>query len=116
MPGTLTNQQRRRLKQHIESNPGDTFQEFSNKYRGTKVSDAYYYMLRRQIHGSTGPRNANRKSLYLTVWSRPMEKVTDVAKNVLNDFVDTLNKTKRVRFQVIEIKDPAVLEVREISR
>jgi hypothetical protein len=52
----------------------------------------------------------------MKIWSYPSDKIGVQAKEVLDDFIATLNQTKRARFEVIELKSPAVLEVREISK
>jgi hypothetical protein len=108
---------------YVKDNPTDTYQQFQQKCKSVNVSDAYYYMRRREVNGSSrSPRvpgtkgPSSRSPLYMKIWSYPSDKIGVQAKEVLDDFIATLNQTKRARFEVIELKSPAVLEVREISK
>jgi hypothetical protein len=106
---------------YVKDNPTDTYQQFKQKCKSVNVSDAYYYMRRREVNGSSrSPRilgaKGSRSPLYMKIWSYPSDKIGVQAKVVLDDFIATLNQTKRARFEVIELKSPAILEVREISR
>ena len=122
--GKLSPSETKRLLEYIKHNPEDTYKDFLGKCKSISISDAYYYMRRREIHGTTNPPRTPRgprgprgsKSLYMKVWSYPSDKVNPPTKDVLNNFIETLNGTRRAHFELIELKDPAVVEVREITR
>jgi hypothetical protein len=117
----LSDEQRKKLKEYVKEHPEDTHKDFMKKCKGVKISDAYYYMVRRDVNGpsrnSSGPKTHRKpKGLYLTVWSHPSEKVSADCKAILIDFLTTLNDSTRGRFELIELKDPAQIEIREATR
>jgi hypothetical protein len=121
----LTDAQRKILRDFIKKNPEATWKEFCAACKSFKISDAYYYMTRRDIHGNLNPRTRNVEGetkrrasspLYLTVWSHPADKLGDETRAVLQDLVESLNGHKHTRWQLVELKNPAILELRERSR
>lgn len=56
----------------------------------------------------------SRLKLYITLFSINSDQYSTEAKDLLKDFVKSLNKLGRAKLQVIECTDPDVLEVREI--
>lgn len=113
------------MKKYIEANPEATYTQFQ-KDLGSKIkcSDAHYYTIKRSVFGPSrpAPRAYNRNpdaiprktaTLYLTLWSYPAEKVSPETKEVLQDFINTINGVRKSRFTLIEMKDPAVVEIRE---
>jgi hypothetical protein len=51
--------------------------------------------------------------LYKTLWSCPAVNINESGRDSLKDFVETLNSKKQMRLEFIELKWPAVLEIRE---
>lgn len=116
----LTDEQKNFLKDYIQKNPTNTYTQFVIDIKGkVKCSDAHYYMIKRNLLGMPSsraqarPRTASRSPLYMTVWSIPSNKCPEVARVVLEDFISTMNGLRRSRFEVIEMKSPAIIEVRE---
>jgi len=114
--GKLSVNQNKGLKALIKANPDDTYAIFQKKWRGPMVSDAYFYYWRRQIHGPSQKHSAANKSYYLKFWEYDSAKITVEAKNMFNSFLDSLRKTRRGNYELIELKDPAVIEVRELQK
>lgn len=124
-PNHLTDEQRELLKAYIKNNPDSTYSKFVNDIRGkVKCSDAHYYSVKRELgvvssrpytksSGEKTPRTSFKSPLYMTIWSSPIEKCPEAARRVLEDFVATMNGLRRSRFEVIEMKNPAVIEIRE---
>ena len=121
----LTDAQRKTLHEFIKKNPEATWREFSQECKSVKISDAYYYMTRRDIHGNTNPRGRSVKGetkrrssspLYMTVWQYPTENLGADARAMLQNLVESFNNQKHSCWQLIELKDPAMLELRERSR
>jgi hypothetical protein len=118
----LTDTQRKILMTFIKNHPEAKFREYIGGIgKKAPCSDAYYYFRRREIHGlkESGKRTYHRtnNTLYHTVWSFPVEKLeTTKPLELLSNFIDTINTMKRGRFQITELKQPAVLEIRESSR
>jgi len=113
----LTQAQKRILEDYIEKNPNASWTQF-NKESSVRVSDAYYYTLRRKMFGSSVKNGSGRRSptpLYLTVWQYPTEHLDTHARTMLQNLVESLNGAKRVRWQLVELKDPPVFELRERS-
>jgi hypothetical protein len=122
----LTEEHRELLKAYIKNNPDSTYTRFVNDIKGkVKCSDAHYYSVKRELgivstkrsyvksSGEKIPRSSFKSPLYMTVWSCPIEKCPETARKVLEDFISTMNGLRRSRFEVIEMKNPAVIEVRE---
>lgn len=117
----LTNRQKGILHDFIKKNPNATWKDYAAAMKSVKgshvVSDAYYYTARREQHGSNDPR-AKRKSspLYLTVWQYSTDRLGNESRVMLQDLVEHLNGQKRTRWELVELKTPAVLELRERSK
>ena len=118
----LTNEQRKTLRDYIKKNPASTWKEFCTACKSVKISDAFYYMTRREIHGKSrnrGEDETRRRSaspLYLTVWQYPTEKLGTESRAMLLNLLESFNSQKHTHWQLVELKDPAVLELRERSR
>jgi hypothetical protein len=99
----------------LTRNPGGSYSQFKEEFPKFKISDVMFYNRREGGSVSKVPR----QSLYMTVWSYPVDKMDcecGQARKVLSDFIDAMNKTRKTNWQVIELKSPAVLEVRETTR
>jgi hypothetical protein len=127
----LTIDQTKLMMDYINKHPTATWSQYmAETNKKAACSDAYYYMRRREVHGLSRPAPVPSKNpvtgrrsyvrsnsgLYHTIWSYPTEKLNQEARDVLNDFVTHLNNMKRARFEIIELKIPPVIEVRETSR
>jgi len=115
----LTDSQRKILHDFIKKNPDATWREFSVACKSVKISDAYYYMTRRDIHGPTKTKAGTRRKaspLYMTVWQYSTEKLESEARIMLQSLVESLSSHKNARWQLVELKDPAIIELRERSR
>ena len=104
------------IKNHPEATHGDYMDDLGKK---APCSDVTYYSWRQKINGSNGTvkRSYVRSShsLYNTVWTCPVENLDD-PRAVLTDFIEKLNGMKRAHMEIVELKTPAILEVRETSR
>ena len=109
------------VDQFLCQNPNGSHSQFKKEYPDFEISDAGFYGRRR--NGNSGNENSspakavlNRPSLYMTLWSYPTEKLNSETQEAINNLVETLNKSRRTNWQIIELKNPAVVEIREISR
>jgi len=120
----MSDEQKTLLQDYIKKNPDSTYTQFSKDIKGqVKCSDAHYYSVKRSIYGpSSSPRAYNRQistgprktaTLYMTLWSYPVEKVSNDTRAALKDFLETLNSVRKSHFSIVEMKDPAVIEIRE---
>jgi hypothetical protein len=121
----LTEDQRIILRAYVKNNPTHTYAQFLSGIKGrVHCSDAHYYAMRRAEHGAAiNPRKYSmsgarpRSPVYMTVWSCPQEKINKGSpKDILKDFITTLNAMRRTRFDIIELKEPAEIEIRESTR
>jgi hypothetical protein len=117
----FSNEDRKILVNYIKNHPDATHGQYMQDL-GKKVpcSDVTYYSWRKKNNGAGSERvkrsyNRVSHSLYNTIWTYPVEKLVD-PREVLADFIDKLNGMKRAHMEIIELKMPAVLEVRETSR
>jgi len=118
-PFRMNEEEKAIIKTYVEKNPTGTFTSFKDAVGGKVIcSDTHFYQMRRKILGNTSAASPKvpRTPLYMTVWSYPTEQFTSETKKVLNDFIQSLNGMRRARFQMIELKDPAIVEIRETSK
>jgi hypothetical protein len=116
--------QRKIMMTFIKAHPTATWNDYmADAGKKAPCSDAFYYSKRREEHGpsrSNGEKRSYHRSnstIYNTVWSHPVDKIDGTKPvNLLISFIEALNGMKRARFQVIELKQPAVIEVRESHR
>ena len=119
----LSPEAKRLLKEYVKKNPSNTYAQFREAL-GAKVkcSDAHFYSERRKAanggSSSTGVRRYGKISstIYKTVWSYPAEKVSPATREILKDFIEKFNMDFRANYSLIEMKEPAVVEVREAQR
>lgn len=109
------------LKDYVKKNPSNSYSQFREALGNrVKCSDAHYYFERRAANGgsSTGVRRYGKISstIYKTVWTYPAEKVSPVTREILKDFLEKFNMDYRANYSLIEMKEPAVIEVREAQR
>jgi hypothetical protein len=52
--------------------------------------------------------------LYITLFSIPAKKYSNESKNLLKEFVDSLNQLGRAKLQFLECTNPEMIEIREI--
>jgi len=102
----------------ITRNPEGTYAQFREEFPLAIISDAAFYIRRGGTKG-TDARPRTGASLYMTIWSYPVDKLDCVcgqARKVLGEFIDAMNKARKTNWQMIELKSPAVIEVRETTR
>jgi hypothetical protein len=125
----LSETQRKIMTDYIKKHPTATWKEYTAEIgKKAPCSDAFYYFKRREMHGNSRPArpgqngekrsyHRNGSSIYNTVWSYPSNKLDETKPlDLLKNFIETINGMKRSRFQLIEIKDPPLFEIRESHR
>ena len=117
----LNDEQRKIIKNYINRNLDGTYTSFKLEI-GDRVncSDTRFYQIRREILGGKGIKSTkrgrhSRTPLYMTLWSCPAEECSEETKKVLSDFIQNLNNIRNARFQIVELKEPNVIEIREMS-
>jgi len=110
------------LDQLFKKAPDMTYSTFLEKHPHFKISDAMFYNRRRLINTRKGYTKAEKRtftrstnSLYMTVWSKPIESL-GTAQDILKDLIETLNTTQKLRWELVELKSPACLEIRQRTR
>ena len=102
----------------ITRNPEGTYSQFKEEFPSAIISDAAFYIRRGSPKGTdTRPRTG--ASLYMTIWSYPVDKMgceCGQARKVLGEFIDAMNRARKTNWQMIELKSPSVIEVRETTR
>jgi len=104
------------VDQFLSQNSNGTFAQFKQEHPDFTISDAGFYGRRRENNGGSSQTRTNRPGLYMTLWSYDAEKLNDQARTVLTDLIETMNKSRRTNWQFIELKTPAVVEIRELSK
>jgi hypothetical protein len=102
----------------IARNPEGTYSQFMEDYPLAVVSDATFYIRRGSSKGADA-RPRTGASLYMTIWSCPVDQLAcecGQARKVLSDFIDAMNRARKTNWQMIELKSPAVIEVRETTK
>jgi hypothetical protein len=108
----------------FKETPELTFMKFKAMHPNFTISDAMFYNRRRLIvtgqkysKPGTEKRSYTRSNnaLYMTVWSKPVESL-GTAQDVLNDLIQTINNSQKLHWELIELKNPPCLEIRQKTR
>jgi hypothetical protein len=103
-----------KVKAYVDAHPNSTWSAF-NKATGIKISDAYYYMIRREMRGF-GVGKRMKQAIYLNLFTKSSVGMTQQTKNILKEFITELNSAKHTRLEIIEHPEQRELEIRELGR
>lgn len=99
------------VHEFLKKNPQASYPDFL-KTSGIKISNCSYYTIRRKFHGcNTQTRTSS--SLYYSVFKIDSTGIGDKTKDVLKQFVETLNAKNGSRMELIEYSNPPRIEVRQ---
>lgn len=111
----------------VLKNPQVNYSQIIKKHP-LKMSDAMFYQFRKNVNNyldvaknlrSEVERRTytRKKGIYTTVYEREVNgSLSQEAKDLLLDFIETLNSNRMAKFELIEITYPTpVIEVREIK-
>lgn len=108
------------IKKFIRENPDVTASEFVKKPKWNKVPNSVFRYYRDQVRGEKGaqPRSYRRspQRIYTTLWSKSLTELGGDGKRAVKELVKNLNQDKVINWEIVEIADPAVLEIREIAK
>lgn len=101
----------------IEKNPGVSYSKFL-KMSNIKVSDCYYYSIRKQISNTAAPKekrsyHKSGSNIFVNLTSIPAKDLSDQTKNILFEVIKSINFVKRTRIEIIENLKDNTLEFRE---
>jgi hypothetical protein len=102
-----------KLKEFIKDNPDATYSDFQKECPSLKVSKYAYTYHCRKLFGPRRIKPGRGGRIYKTLWSRPTQKMTKQTKVILSEIVKLLNEGGRTRWQLVEIKNPQLIEIRE---
>ncbi len=103
------------VEAYIQKNPTATYSDFAKDHQGAvKISDCYYYTIRRRISGSA--RDGRKKSnTYIRLFLVEAKEATAESKKLLQKFIDAMNITLSSKIEMIEFGNPSQLEIRELK-
>jgi hypothetical protein len=107
---SITDSEREEIKEYVRQKPTlqyDAFMEETNrKYKLSRAN--YHYLKYSSKEKATRKQNhASQTSRVFTVsWRHRSEAVSEEAKNLLLNFISTLNLNARARFDLIEVCVP----------
>lgn len=111
----------------IRENPTASFREFHRKIQiphkdsSTHIVSQIFYARRIQITGSTKTTTTSdqirrRQLIYMSIWSYDTSKMTNETRAALESLVGAINKDRKLNnWQLIELKSPAIMELRQVS-
>jgi hypothetical protein len=106
---------RKIVQKYVKNNPTAPFSQFKKEFPKAQVSDCCYYTYRRKSKGVSVPSTTHRRQkIYYTVFSCP-SLIPAPAKKVLKDFVDSLNRSKSSRLEIVESVSTKQIEIRELK-
>ena len=110
------------LDQLFKDVPDMTYSMFMEKYPQFKISDAMFYNRRKKVVTGEGYKSKTKRAytktvnaLYMTVWSKPLDSL-GTAQEILKDLIETINNTQKLRWELVELNNPASLEIRQRTR
>jgi hypothetical protein len=111
---------------YLSTDPTKTYIDFKKDFPNSDMSSCVFYSRKHNVKkrlGSTEKRLYSKRksnSMYLTIWQYPLEsfnnKERDIIKNTIKNFINTISESGRVSWQIVELLNPSVLELREISK
>jgi hypothetical protein len=110
------------IKAYIKQNPEMTAAEFLKKSKWPKTPKSvfrYYRDQARKEVKSMPPRRPYRRSpqkIYTTIWSKSIQDLGKEGTRAIKQLVEELSQDKVLNWEVVEIADPAVLEIRETTK
>ena len=104
------------IRKFVQGNPTASFREFKEQTH-TKVSDAYYYYMRRKEQGPGTVGRKKKENVYIRIFSISSQDLSNQTKTVLGDFVQALNTSGKARMEVIEYVNSVepTLEIRQVG-
>lgn len=106
-----------RVAKWVLVNPNETFSKspFQTEINSSSFNYLKRALLKTSKNGNgAAPKRKKSSGLYMSFF-RHSSQVPEAAKELLRDFVQTINDSKMARFEVVEYADPKELEVREVK-
>lgn len=106
----------------IRKNPEMTAAEFLKKGKWPKTPKSVFRYYRDKVRKesdfipSKRPYRRSPQKIYTTLWSKPMKELGPEGAKAVKQLIDELNQDKVLNWEVVEMADPAVLEIREITK
>lgn len=110
------------IKAFIRKNPEITATEFLKKGKWPNIPKSVFRYYRDQVRNETDSipvRRSYRRSpqkIYTTLWSESVKSLGKEGTKAVKQLVEELNRDKVINWEVVELIDPAVLEIREITK
>ncbi len=115
------------INEYLKIDPDRTLANLKVDFPQSKMKSGTFYSRKHHFKNgtlipSTARPYAKRKnnSLYMTIWERSLEdmdvKERKITRDVITDFVESVSNTGRVNWQIVELVNPSVLELREIAK
>lgn len=104
---------------YLDNHPEARFTQFSKdtkiKMSGRNFNIILNKWKERNTNISISAKSKRRKSkVYYCLWSKNSKGISKEAKNLLKEFVQTLNDIGKLKAEVVDMVDPLEIEVREV--
>jgi hypothetical protein len=96
----------------IKTNPSSTYEEFKTAHPSQSVSNFSFGKRKARLFGAV-KSVSSKPAMYMKLWTKAVSKDADVA---IRDLVAALNKSGRSHLEVVELANPSMLEVREVTK
>jgi hypothetical protein len=97
----------------IRQNPTAKYKAFKAKHPGIAISDFTYSVRRRKILGAASEKS-DKPRLYMRMWTK--ENNDPKVASAIRDLIAALNKSGRAHLEMVELANPPLIEVREVTK
>jgi len=117
------------VKAYLSIDPTKTFSDLNMDFKNVDMCEGTYYSRKHHfIKRGENKKNgvirqyAKRKNnkLYMTIWEESLEGKTEkekiLIKNIVANLINTISESGRINWQIVELSNPSMLELREVAK
>lgn len=115
----ITDSEREEIRTWIMENPNRPYSEFmaETKNRFAVTQGCFYYLKIPKGGRRLKKEKGEKRTVYLTIFSKEEKEVRGKAREVLKEFLDVLKDNGRVKFEMVEVTKESskerYIEIRE---
>lgn len=102
--------------EYIKTHPQMSYVQFSEQ-SGIKISDCYYYLVRKEVFARGSRVNSSFKSggIYINLIAIPCSDLPGETKRVVQDVLRAINTAKGTHLELVENVGEKTLEIRQVG-
>jgi hypothetical protein len=99
----------------LRNNPSATYNDFKASHPNISISSFTFYARRKKLLGLSSISDKPHKArLYMRVWAK--ENSDPKVVIAIRDLITALNKCGRAHLEMVELANPSLIEVREVTK